>query len=463
MKMESPYSMTKLRKYQQEDVDILTKLDCAGVFNEQRTGKTPTILKTLENKGLKDAKVLIATTASSVYPWCDEYKKWLNSDCLIACGTKKQKQKAIQEWSCGLVISMDSIKETQNSDGFLTQILKAKPDVLILDEAHRIKNPKSAVAKAMFKLKKIPVRYALTGTPAPGKALEIFSILKFINPKDFTSYWKFLEENFVKEEKQIYNNGRPRSFVDWHGFLPGKQKELQLYLDTIAVQRKRIDVMPWLPAKDYTQVRLPATKQQEKYLKELKETFQTEEVVTVNVLDRIVRYRQICLDPTLIDLKGKSPKTDWIKQYIKDYPDEQIIIFSKFTKYLLKLFEELSPTKRALLIGNTSSNKRMQYMKDFQDGEFNVFLINIDAGKEAITLDAASTIIFADKYPPIGSILQAEDRFIATVKEKANKPHKIYELMIKDTFDEDLYVLLKQRLAETDVINNFKKYIQKGE
>lgn len=35
--------------------------------------------------------------------------------------------------------------------------------------------------------------------------------------------------------------------------------------------------------------------------------------------------------------------------------------------------------------------------------------------------------------------------------------------MIKDTFDEDLYVLLKQRLAETDVINNFKKYIQKGE
>ena len=57
MKTESPYSMTKLRKYQQEDVDILTKLDCAGVFNEQRTGKTPTILKTLENKEIGRAHV----------------------------------------------------------------------------------------------------------------------------------------------------------------------------------------------------------------------------------------------------------------------------------------------------------------------------------------------------------------------------------------------------------------------
>ena len=87
-------------------------------------------------------------------------------------------------------------------------------------------------------------------------------------------------------------------------------------------------------------------------------------------------------------------------------------------------------------------------------------MINIDAGKEALTLDRAETTIFTDKYPPIGSIEQAEDRFVASTKDKAHKAHKIIELMMKDTFDEQLYNLLEQRKSETDVINNYKQYIE---
>ena len=111
-------------------------------------------------------------------------------------------------------------------------------------------------------------------------------------------------------------------------------------------------------------------------------------------------------------------------------------------------------------ITDRSNKQRKQFVEDFQDKQFKVFLINIDAGKEALTLDAAETTIFADKYPPIGAIEQAEDRFIASTPDKAHKTHKIIELMIEGTFDEQLYELLKQRKSETDVINNYRYYIE---
>ena len=449
----------ELRDYQNEDARFLTSIPCSACFNEQRTGKTPTALETVKLRKLIDEKILIITTASSVTQWRDEYERWLNKPCNICIGTPKQKQKAVETWTHGLVISIDSFKETASSKGLIEPILEKQPKQIILDEAHKIKNPQSANAKALFKTTKIPYRLALTGTPAQGKPYDIFSILRFLFPVDFRGFWKFLENYFIIQEETIYVGGKPKTFKTYEHFQPGKAEELQELLSSFSTQRKRKDVMPWLPDKYYEKVRLTPTREQKKYLKELQETYKTEEIVTTGTLDRLIRYRQICLDPCLIGLKGKSPKTEWILQYVNDYPEEQIIIFSKFTSYLCRLAEHLKTTW-AMLIGSTPVGQRGQFVKDFQDHKFKVFLINIDAGKEALTLDAAETTIFTDKYPPIGAIEQAEDRFIASTPDKKNKAHKIIELMMADTFDEELYHLLEQRKSETDIINNYKYYLQ---
>ena len=449
----------KLREYQQEDANFLASLPCSACFNEQRTGKTPTALEIIKLRNLQDQRILIITTASSIYQWKEEYEKWLKKPCQICTGTPREKKKSIESWTNGLVMSLDSFKETSNRDGFVKPILNAKPSMIILDEAHKIKNPKTASARAIFQTTNIPYRLAMTGTPAQGKPYDIYSILKFLFPADFRGFWKFLEDYFIIQDETIYIKGKPRIIKTYEKFKPGKDKELQQLLSTFSTQRKRKEVMPWLPDKFYQRIRLEPTKEQKKYLKDLEETYRTENITTVGTLDRLVRYRQICLDPKLLDLKGKSPKTEWIKQYIKDNPDEQIIIFSKFTSFLCKLAEELETTW-ALLIGSTTPKQRGQFVKDFQEGKFKVFLINIDAGKEALTLDKAETTIFTDKYPPIGSIEQAEDRFIASTEDKAHKAHKIIELCIKNTFDEQLYKLLELRKSETDIINNYKAYLE---
>jgi SNF2 family DNA or RNA helicase len=448
--------MPELRPYQIEDVNFLAKLDTAGIFNQQRTGKTPTALKVLECKGCK--KNLVVCPATAIYNWQNEYKRWLNKPCEVFTGTKKQIDTALQNWSDGAIISYGMLKDTASYDGMISTILKSNVDAVVIDEAHRIKSRDAAVTNAVFRLIHVPVRLALSGTPALNRSHEIWSTLHFLYPKHFNSYWKFIDQYFVKTLRRAPGG---RQFIEIEGFKSAQaQYELQGILNRISVQRKRKDVMQWLPDKDYSAVELNATKEQIKYLDELQHYYETEHIITQGTLDRLIRYRQICNAPGLLDLKGKSPKIEWLKQYLKDYPDKPIVIFSKFTSFL-KLIQGNLKEPIPMIIGETPLKQRQKLITDFQSGKINQLLLNIDACKEAITLDRAEAEIFLDKYPPAGDIEQAEDRFVSTTKDKADKPHEIIEVMIKDTYDAHLFELVRQRISETDVINDYKKYLRR--
>lgn len=449
----------KLRPYQIEDVNFLKTLHCAGCFNEQRTGKTPTALTVIRTKKLQ--RVIVVCPKTALYVWADECMRWLGQQATVITGTPGKKQTLVEDWETGpLIISYGSLKETKTSKGLIDIILLKKPDGIVLDEAHRIKDRKSANFDAADKLARfVPNRLALTGTPAPNKPDEIWAILHFINPKEFGSYWNFV--NYFCQVSDKYG-ASGKTFKDVGPLKPDKVPVLQEILNKYATQRKRRDVMPWLPEKEYIRVRLPATPAQTKYLSDLRDYFETENIVTQGVLDRLIRYRQICLHPTLLGLKGTSPKLDWIKDFLADYPEKPTIIFSKFTSFIKILDTELTKVPHACIIGATPAKQRTQNIKDFQAGKINLLLLNIDAGKEAITVDRAEAAIFTDKFPPVGDIEQAEDRFVATTKEKANKAHVIYELVISGTYDEQIYELIQERAAAVDAINDFKSYMKGG-
>ncbi len=451
-------SLPSLRPYQLEDVAFLSNKQTAGIFNEQRTGKTPTAIVTIQE--WKSEKYLIVCPASAIPVWQSTISLWTPTTPVTELvGTKLKRLKLLDNWQTGAaIISYGCLKTTAKGEGLITQILSNKPDAIIFDEAHRIKDPKSAQAKAAFACNKIPHRLVLTGTPASGKPEEIYSLLKVIDPKQFSSYWKFIAEYF--RTRQAFGTGG-RSYIDIVGFQPGKEQALQQYLATCSVQRKRKDVMPWLPAKDYIDIKLRPTAAQQRHLKELKEFFETEHVVTQGVLDRLIRYRQICLDPALLGLQHSSPKQEWVLQFLEDYSDS-VLIFSKFTSYLLRLQEVLQKEKYAsgIIVGATSLTERARQVADFQAGKLRVLLLNIDAGKEALTLDRAESTIFLDQYPPASDIQQAEDRFVATTPEKADKAHKIYRLMMRGTYDEQIYKLIEQRASAIDLLNDYHKYLK---
>lgn len=448
----------QLRAYQKEDVDYLLSKPAMGCFNEQRTGKTPTAIAVMEARGVN--KLLIITTASAVHQWKDEYERWTKKKAIVAEGTKQKKEKLVANWTEGAVItSYDSFKSTTRSNGLVDLILKQNPEAIIADEIHKIKNHKTNTATALFKCLKIPYRLALTGTPAPNKAHDIWSILHFIDPKQFNSFWNFVGE-FCDISIKYNHQGKP--FKDIGPIRPEIESHFQYILADLSTQRKRVEVMQWLPEKDYVNIRLEPTANQQKYIKELTDFFETENIVVQGVLDRLIRYRQICLHPGLLSLKGNSPKLDWTLQYLKDYPEVPTLLFTKFTSFIHILCKQLKKLdiKFASITGNTPLKLRKQYVDDFQKGKFNFLILNIDAGKEALTLDRAEAVIFTDKFPPVADIAQAEDRFIATSKQRANKGHTVYNLIMKDTYDEQIYKLLEQHASEVDIINNYKKYIK---
>lgn len=459
--------LKELRPYQVEDVLFLAARKSAGCFNEQRTGKTPSSLKAFKLKGL--TKILIVCPGSAAPQWQDEYERWYGEPCIIVDGSSKHKEKLIATWTHGLILSYDCLKikdykdkETKqysHSRGDIVEVLKHKDiEGVIVDEVHRIRNRKTKTAEAIFKLSNIENKIALSGTPTIKEQLDIYSTLHFLFPKIFTSYWKFADYYFNKEQEFYYKGGRRHETYNYTTLK--REKELQQFLDVISTSRKRKDVMPWLPEKDRQTIRLEPTKEQEKYLSELREFFETEHIVTQGILDRLIRERQICLSPAILGLAGASPKIAWIKQYISDYPDKSIIIFSKFTQWLKILAEELNTD--ALFIGGIGKARQGQLKKDFQSGKTKILLIQIDAGKEALTLDRGQVIIFTDKYPPAGDIQQAEDRFVSTTEDKKDKEHTIYTLVLKGTYEEQLNKDVNAGCNEIDVINNYKKYLEGG-
>lgn len=454
-----------LRPYQKADALRLAKLKRSACLNEQRTGKTPTALGIIHYQQLK--KVLIVCPSVALYKWKNEFEKWLKRPCIALDGTPAQRAKKLEQWTDGLVITFDTLKIINREDketkkiyktGELINILKHKIDGIIVDEFHRAKNRKTLVAKSLFKLiDKIPNRIALTGTPAYSSNTDIWTMLHFLYPDLFPRYWDFIEEYFTTTTFWTPNG----KALNIGAIKPDKEKKLQNFLSKIASQRKQHDpdVMPWLPPKPIPiQIKLPPTPTQAKHLAMLNEYFETDTVICKKPIDRLVRYRQICQDPRLLNLKGGSAKTNWVNQLYKDYPDCPTIFFSTFTSYLELLASEC-PFKNALITGNTSTKERKVIEDKFQNGEINILFININAGKESLELDRAEAMVFLDEYPPAGAIAQASERFTATCEEHKDIPKRIYNVMIEGTYDEDLYTAVRENLSVTDVLNNFNKYL----
>lgn len=462
--------MPTLRPYQKEDLEILLKKPCVGIFSEQRTGKTPLAICVAKER--KVEKTLIICPPSAIPIWVTQWQEWYPEQNIIGVtgSTYTKKKEKIMQWTNALVVSYDSLKATKIRKGLIEDIRIAlgknkNPDMVIIDEAHRIQTRNSATTSAVFEFIHTPFKLALTGTPASNKPYQIFSILRWLYPKTFKSYWNYIAE-FYKSEKQINHSTGVQFTVIGDFISEEKKKEHAEILNQISVQRKRKDVMQWLPEKEYIRIALEPTTKQKQAIDYLNKYYEVGEIETQGILDQLIRERQLCLAPELLDIKSESPKTNWIIQYLKDYPERKVLVFSKFTSYLKllseKISEELPNKTHELFIGATSISKRAELVKKYQNGDINLLLLNIDAAKEAITLDEAEVAIFTDKYPPIGSIQQAEDRFVATTEAKKDKQHEIIELCIKGTYDERLYDIVQHNISMTDVINDYKKYL-KGE
>lgn len=448
----------RLRDYQVNDIHFMKIVPNPAMFNAPRTGKTPTALIYIGVMNYQ--KVIVAVPSSTVLPWCNECKKWLPCiEPVVIKGTLAQRKKIYQSLKTMnkyiAIISYDTMKVDVN---YFTESV----DLLIVDEAHFLRNSKTkrsdGVKRVGFVAKH---RMALTGTPAVRHASDVWFILNFLYPKVFTGFWQFAERYF-KIEFDFYSGARQLGELR-------EERSLEFYnlVAHYCVQHKLEEVIDWLPEViRYPDIVLEFEKVQAKQYQTMLDSFiayceeQKDYIEVPNTLSQLMRLRQIALDPSIIGLDGKSPKTEWIKSYIEDNPDEPIIVFSQFTSYLNKLYSEIGKDGCVLFTGELSKEQKQQSIESFQNGKVNVILVNIQAGGVGITLDLAVTEIFTDHVWSPHEREQAEARFLPTTKDKAKEVRGVYYLMMKDSVDYRLVDVMKHKdksvVNVNDVINILK-------
>jgi len=448
--LEDAEGHERLRAYQRVDVQFLRSLSHAGIFNQQRTGKTPTALFTTKEYDLN----IIVCPASLLLQWEKEVYNWVGkeSSVFVYKGSKHQRKRLLMKLKDQLesgknqylIVSYETLRN--DIEDVIELFANIPPHAcLIVDEAHRLANHRTKTYKAMEQLRKhVHKSLALTGTPAMNHAADIYGILRFLHPDRFTSYWQFVERYFH------INDGFFGKEIGGYK----RKEELQHVLDLFSVQRKRKDVMEWLPEKEYITYELEADKKQLEAYESMLNTFEFEHVDAPSVLAQLTRLRQITLAPELLEIDAKSAKEQWLVEFISDNPNDHIIIFSSFTSYL-KILKNKLKNKAVMIHGEMSPDEKQAATDQFQNNEgTNILLANIKAGGTGWTLNRATITIFLDRaYNPTLNE-QAEDRMVAT--EEGNTESKtVIDLVVKDTVDEHIISLVK---AKENIIKHVNDY-----
>jgi superfamily II DNA or RNA helicase len=270
----------RLRPYQRVDVEFTGSRERVGVFNEQRTGKTPMVLIADGST----AKRIVVCPSGLKLNWQREIATWLGTEpVFVVSGTPTTRNKIYNNFKtlkkATLIVSYETLRNDINT------IVGLDYDTLVVDESHRLRNYDTKQSKAIYilsdKAKKV---YALTGTPAVNNPSDVFGILKLLKPNKYTSFWTFAERYFT-----IYKT--PFS-TEVGAIRNDRADEFQNLLDVYSTNRKRRDVMGWLPKINERVVDLDITTPQKKLLTEIIEMQRYNGNVIPNAVAQLMRLRQ---------------------------------------------------------------------------------------------------------------------------------------------------------------------------
>ena len=320
---------------------------------------------------------------------------------------------------------------------------------IIVDECHRMKNRKAQQTRALKNIKNVEYKTALSGTPVINAPYEFWSVLNWIKPSAFKSYWKFYQQYTDFEID-------PRGFHKVKG--PKEAESLLEAIDPFYVRRLKVDVLKDLPEKYYTEIEVELTTVQKRAYKTMQDHMiswigkQEEETLAAPVvIAQLTRLMQFAvaygeLEGEKLVLTEPSAKLDVLLDLLEDNPKEQFVVFTRFKGFVdlaSKKFSSLGISHVALT-GDTPQEDRGRIVDEFQEGRHRVFIGTIAAGGVGITLTNASTVVFIDRdwSPALNS--QAEDRLHRIGQKNAVQ---VIDIIAKDTIDRGRHQKLELKLS----------------
>ena len=320
------------------------------------------------------------------------------------------------------------------------ELNKIKWLTIILDEGQQIKNPDSKAAKCARELD-AQNRLVLTGTPIENRLMDMWSLMAFAMPGVLGTR-AYFKKRFDKRKD------------------PGSQVRLAARLRPFLLRRTKLQVAKDLPPRTEEEVfsKMEGI-QAELYKAELKRIqkallgLDSDEAVKKNsfaILQGLMRLRQICCHPGLIDpkyLKEESAKMNGLFYLLDQLREEghKVLVFSQFVSMLDIIKAKLEVESRPLnyLTGQTK-DRRGEIEKFQTTKEPSVFLLSLKAGGAGLNLTSASYVILYDPWWNPAVENQAIDR-----THRIGQKNKViaYRLLTRDTVEEKIRVLQHQKTA----------------
>lgn len=450
-----------LRPYQESGFNWLQSLDDLGwggcLADDMGLGKTLqtiSFLQFLKEKYPGSTQLVICPT-SLIFNWESEMKKFAPGMKfhIYYGGQREFSETHFNEFDVVLTsygVVRNDIEELGN---FLWQYI-------ILDESQAIKNPDARVTKALQQLRAVN-RLILSGTPVQNNTSDLYSQFNFVNPGLLGS-------------REYFN----REFATPIDKLGSKEKTQQLkkLIHPFTLRRTKEQVAKDLPDKTITVLWCTMEAEQRRLYNQYRDGYRKkllkkidEEGITksgMDVLEGLLRLRQICDHPQLVDKASEGDLVsvkvnELIREVQENAGNHKLLIFSQFTEMLGLIRSEFEKHEisHCYLDGSTSLNKRKEEVERFQgDESVKAFLISLKAGGVGLNLTVADYVYIVDPWWNPAAEMQAIDR-----AHRIGQTRKVfaYKMICKDSVEERILQMQeKKKMLADDLIQEDAGFVK---
>ena len=425
----SKYSNRPPLEHQKEAIQKLVENKKFILADDMGLGKTTsTIIASLET-GAK--KVLIICPATLKINWKREIENYSDKAIYIAEGKNFNTDADFVITNYDIIKNFHDPKNKEES-----QILAANFDLVIIDEAHYIKNATAQRTKLINDIvKTIDRLWLLTGTPMTSRPMDYFNLLSLVDSPVSKNWMAYAIRYCAGYQFKVGNR------KVWNITGASNLEELRDRTSGTILRRLKENVLD-LPDKIITPVylRLKSNAYEEvmgEYYDWYDKNPEESKSLTVQ-FSKLTKVRQIIADE-------KIHQTIEIAENIIEQ-GKKVIIFCNFTDSLNKICEHFG--KLAVKLDGSMSQYERQFSVDqFQENDkVKVFVGNIKAAGTGITLTAGEAAIFNDLSFLPSDHAQAEDR---SYRYGQKNNVLVYYPIFENTIEGIIY----------DILNNKKKVI----
>lgn len=440
---------TQLFPYQREGVLFALRAGRCLLADEMGLGKTIQAIAAAElyRRELGIGSVMIICPTSLKYQWRAEIRKFTDSTVSVIEGPMhKRREQYLNDENFYKIITYNVVARDY------AHINQSLPDLIILDEAQRIKNWDTKISRAVKRLE-APYRLALTGTPLENKLEDLYSIVQFLDQHLLGPLYLLLHRHQVKDEAGAVRGYR-------------RLDEINEKLKHVMIRRRKRDVIKQLPERIDQHLLVPMTPPQ----RDLHNSFESDVAQLVakwrrlgflkeqdrqRLLSCLNLMRMSCDSTYLVDQKTrhdtKISELFYILEERLAEPEEKVVVFSQWERMTRIVSQELEEreVEFAYLHGGVPSTKRGELLDRFREDDNCRVFLSTDAGGLGLNLQRAALVINLD-IPWNPAVL--EQRIARIFRLGQKRQVQVINLISEGTIEHRMLSTLKFKSSLADAV-----------